>query len=81
MQSYYAGFGNIDFTLERYYRVRGSIGFIRHNRGMAIGNGMVYLLLYLSVIGFVFALPLGTIAGAVESLKKLEASNVAPTGT
>ena len=71
MQAYYAGFGNIDFTLERYYRVRKSVQFIRQNRGMAIGNGIVYLFLYFTLVGFLFALPLGTIAGTVEAMKKL----------
>lgn len=71
MQSYYAGAGNIDFTLERYYRVRGSVQFVRRNRGLAVGNGLVYLLLYFTIIGFVFALPLGTIAATVESMKRI----------
>jgi CysZ protein len=78
MQAYYAGFGNIDFTLERYFRVRKSVQFIRQNRGMAIGNGMVYLLLYFTVIGFLFALPLGTIAGTMEAMKKLDKQVIKP---
>lgn len=71
VQSYYAGFGNMDFTLERYYRVRGSVRFVRENRGLAIGNGAAYLFLFFTVIGFPFALPLGTIAATVETLKVL----------
>lgn len=71
VQSYYAGFGNMDFTLERYYRVRGSVTFVRENRGLAIGNGAAYLFLFFSVIGFPLALPLGTIAATVETLKRL----------
>lgn len=76
MQAYYAGFGNIDFTLERYYRVRKSVQFMRRNRGMAIGNGTIYLLLYFTLIGFLVALPLGTIAGTVEAMKKVSDQNV-----
>ncbi|GAB5554358.1 MAG: hypothetical protein Sapg2KO_39490 [Saprospiraceae bacterium] len=76
MQAYYAGFGNIDFTLERYYKVRKSVQFIRQNRGMAIGNGIVYLLLYFTLIGFIFALPLGTIAGTTEAMKKLSTQKI-----
>lgn len=72
MQSYFAGAGNMDFTLERYYRVRGSVRFVRRNWGLAIGNGVIYLLLYFTVIGFVFALPLGTIAATVESMKRIQ---------
>lgn len=72
VQAYYAGFGNMDFTLERYYKVRGSISFVRDHRGMAIGNGAVYLFLYFTVIGFVIALPLATIAATMTSLKHLK---------
>ena len=71
VQAYYAGFGNMDFTLERYYRVKGSVQFVRDHRGLAIGNGAVYLLLYFTVIGFLVALPLSTIAATTESLKHL----------
>lgn len=71
VQAYYAGAGNLDFTLERYFRVRGSIAFVRRYRGIALGNGIVYLLLFFTGIGFVFALPLGTIAGTQEALKKI----------
>lgn len=77
VQSYYAGAGNMDFTLERYYRVRGSVQFVRRYRGLAVGNGIIYLLLYFTVIGFVFALPLSTIAGTVEAMKKIQAEEVA----
>ena len=72
VQSYYAGAGNIDFTLERYYKVRNSVQFVRQHKGLAIGNGAPYLLLYFTVIGFLFALPLSTIAGTVETMKKLD---------
>jgi CysZ protein len=67
----------MDFTLERYYRVRGSVQFVRRNRGLAVGNGIIYLLLYFTIIGFVFALPLSTIAGTVEAMKKIKAEVVA----
>lgn len=72
VQAYYAGAGNIDFALERHYRVRDSIRFVRQNRGLAIGNGSVYLLLLLSVVGFLVALPLGTIAATVETVKRIK---------
>jgi len=75
VQAYYAGFGNMDFTLERHFRVKGSVAFVRRNRGLALGNGAVYLLLYLTVIGFLVALPLSTIAGATVTLKRLQKEN------
>ena len=72
VQAYYAGAGNIDFALERHYRVRDRIIFVWRCRGMAIGNGSVYLLLLLSVVGFLVALPLGTIAATVETVKRIK---------
>ncbi len=71
VQAYYAGFGNMDYTLERYYRVKGSVDFVRDHKGLAIGNGTVFLLLLLTGIGFLFALPLGTVAATTETLKRL----------
>ncbi|MDX1940133.1 MAG: EI24 domain-containing protein [Saprospiraceae bacterium] len=74
VQAYYAGAGNIDFALERHFRVRDSVRFVRRYRLLAIGNGVVYLLILLTGIGFLFALPLGVIAGTVETVKRLNYS-------
>lgn len=73
VQAYYAGFGNIDYTLERHAKVRTSVRFVRRHRGLAIGNGAVFLLLLFSVVGFLFALPLSTVAATVETVKRLPA--------
>lgn len=73
VQAYYAGFGNMDFTLERYCNVRQSVRFVRSYRALAIGNGAVFLLLLLTGVGFFFALPLGTVAATVETLRRLPA--------
>lgn len=72
VQAYYAGFGNFDFTLERRMGVRESVRFVKANRMLAIGNGIVFVLLLMTVVGFLFALPLGTAAGAVVTLEELE---------
>ncbi|GJM33762.1 MAG: hypothetical protein DHS20C18_27630 [Saprospiraceae bacterium] len=72
VQAYYAGFGNLDFTLERHFRVGESVRFVRKNKGLALGNGTAFLLLFFTGIGFVFALPLGAVAGTTEVLKRLE---------
>jgi CysZ protein len=73
IQSYYFGFGNMDFTLERHLRYRESIRFVNRYRWLAIGNGIIFLLLLLTFVGFLVALPLSTVAAAIESLKRLEA--------
>ena len=52
--------------------VRESVRFVKANRMLAIGNGMVFVLLLMTVVGFLFALPLGTAAGAVVTLEELE---------
>ncbi|NRA50190.1 MAG: EI24 domain-containing protein [Phaeodactylibacter sp.] len=71
VQAYYAGFGNLDFTLERHKDVRGSIAFARQNRGLCLGNGTAFMLLLFTVVGFLFALPLGAIAGTKEAIRRL----------
>ncbi|MEL6923722.1 MAG: EI24 domain-containing protein [Bacteroidota bacterium] len=71
VQSYYAGFANMDYSLERHMNVRGRVRFVRDHRGLAIGNGAVFMLLLLTAIGFIFAPPLGTVAAAIENTKRL----------
>ncbi len=71
VQAFYAGFGNMDFALERHFGVRQSIAFGKKHRGLAIGNGAVFLLLLFTGIGFLFALPLSTIAATKETVKRL----------
>ncbi|MEM9849116.1 MAG: EI24 domain-containing protein, partial [Bacteroidota bacterium] len=70
VQSYYAGAGNMDFTMERHLSFRASIQFVRSNRGLAIGNGAIFLLLFLTGIGFLIAPTLATIAGTVETVRR-----------
>ena len=71
IQAYYAGFGNMDFLLERHFNVRQSVRFVRKNAGIAIGNGAVFLALFLTVVGFVVVLPLGTVAATRVTMDKL----------
>ena len=72
VQAFYAGFGNIDYTLERHYNVRSSIRFVRRNRGLALGNGLVFVGLLALGIGFLIAPPLGTVAATIETTKRLD---------
>ncbi|MFK8103359.1 MAG: EI24 domain-containing protein [Saprospiraceae bacterium] len=75
-QAFYAGFGNMDYTLERHFNVRNSARFVKNHRGLAIGNGTVFLLLLMTGVGFFIAPPLATIAATVESVKRLEQENL-----
>ncbi|EPR72288.1 hypothetical protein ADIWIN_2788 [Winogradskyella psychrotolerans RS-3] len=73
VQSYYAGFGNMDYTLERHFKYRESIQFVRKYRGVAIGNGIVFMLfLLIPVVGVILVLPLSVTASSVNTVKLLE---------
>ncbi|KAB1066858.1 EI24 domain-containing protein [Tamlana haliotis] len=72
LQSYYAGFGNMDYTLERHYNYKNSINFVRQNRGIAIGNGIIFMLcLFIPVIGVLLVLPLSVTAATTQTVKVL----------
>lgn len=72
LQAYYAGFGNMDYTLERHLSYRKSIEFVRKNRAIAIGNGAGFLLLLLiPVIGVVMVLPFSVTAASVSTVRVL----------
>lgn len=80
VQSYYAGFGNMDYTLERHYKYAESIQFVQRNRGLAIGNGIVFMLMLLiPVVGIILVLPLSVTAASTETLRVLESSRVSET--
>jgi CysZ protein len=72
VQAYYAGFGNFDFALERHFGYRESIQFIHRHRSLSLGNGMVFMLLLFTFLGFLFAIPLSTVAATLETTKRLE---------
>jgi len=73
IQAYYVGFGNMDYTMERHFRYKDSIAFVRKNRGIAIGNGIVFtLMLFIPIIGFIIVLPISVIAASTETVKILD---------
>ncbi len=70
--AYYAGFGNIDFFMERRFTIKQSRHFVKRNKGMAIGNGSVFLLLFLiPVLGAFVAPTISTIGATLSGLSKL----------
>jgi CysZ protein len=76
IQAYYAGFGNMDYTLERHFKYKESVSFVRKHRGIAIGNGIVFMLfLLIPVIGVILVLPLSVTAASTETIKLLSAQN------
>lgn len=75
IQAYYAGFGNMDYTLERHFTYDESTKFVRNNSGVAIGNGMVFMaMLFIPVVGIILVLPLSVTASTIETLRLLKES-------
>lgn len=75
VQAYYAGFGNMDYTLERHFDYRESVRFVRSHRGIAIGNGIVFMLMLLiPLVGIILVLPLSVTAASTETLDLLKTS-------
>lgn len=73
VQSYYAGFGNMDYTLERHFAYRESVTFVKKSRGYAIGNGIVFTALALiPVIGIILVLPISVTAASKTTLELLK---------
>jgi len=76
VQAYYAGFGNMDYTLERHLKYRESLRFVKKNRGIAIGNGIIFMLfLLIPVIGIIIVLPLSVTAATIKTVDLLKAEN------
>ena len=76
VQSYYAGFGNMDYTLERHYNYKDSINFVRRNRGIAIGNGLVFIMfLLIPFIGVILVLPLSVTAASLSTVKLIKTNS------
>lgn len=72
-QAYYAGFGNMDYTLERHLGYKESTQFVKKYRGIAMGNGIVFMLfLLLPVIGIILVLPMSVTAASMSTVELLE---------
>lgn len=73
-QAYYAGFGNMDYTLERHLKYADSVKFVKAHRGVAIGNGIVFMLmLFIPVFGVILVLPFSVTAATSETIQVLNA--------
>ena len=72
MQAYFAGFGNMDYTLERHFNYKDSVKFVK-NRGMATGNGIVFMLfLFIPVVGAILVLPFFCDGSNDRNYKKIQ---------
>ena len=62
----------MDYTLERHFRYKESIAFIKQHKGLVIGNGIGFLLLLLiPVIGVILVLPLSVTSASVIAVDLL----------
>ena len=76
IQAYYAGFGNMDYTLERYFSFKESLGFVKKNKGYSIGNGIVFIgCLFIPVLGIIIVLPLSVTAATIQTIALLNKEN------
>ena len=72
VQAYYAGFGNMDYTLERHFNYKESVNFVSKNKGVSIGNGIVFMLcLLIPVVGIIIVLPLSVTSASVKTVELL----------
>lgn len=79
VQAYYAGFGNMDYTLERHFNYKESLNFVKQHRGVAIGNGLVFMLfLFIPGIGIILVLPLSVTAASIKTVNLLQTEGLLP---
>lgn len=77
IQSFYAGYGNFDWALERFYNVRGRISFVSRNRSLTLGNGIAFMaLLSIPLIGFFLAPVLSVGAATISVIDRLKKENL-----
>lgn len=75
VQSYYAGFGNMDYTLERHFKYGESLKFVRSHSGIAMGNGIVFMaMLFIPIVGIILVLPLSVTASTTETVRLIQES-------
>jgi CysZ protein len=77
VQAYYAGFGNMDYTLERHFKYKESVDFVSRHKGIAIGNGTVFMLfLLIPLIGVILVLPMSVTASSINTVNLLKEENL-----
>lgn len=72
ISAYYAGFGILDYTMERHFNYRNSIRFVHGNRALTLGIGIGFMLILLiPFVGFFFAPTFATIASVKPVLDRI----------
>ena len=66
----------MDYTLERHFKYKESINFVGRHKGIAIGNGIVFMLfLLIPVVGVILVLPMSVTASSINTVNLLEQEN------
>ena len=77
IQAYYAGFGNMDYTLERHFNYKESLHFVGKHKGLAIGNGLVFMLfLLIPVLGIILVLPFSVTAATIKTVEAIKNKSI-----
>jgi CysZ protein len=68
LDSYYYGFSMLDYSCERKrWTATESIQFVKKHKGLAIGNGFVFYILFLiPILGVIIGAPLSAIAAEIS---------------
>lgn len=70
-QAYFAGFGNMDFYMERHCSIQEAAEVVRKDRSYVLGNGSAFLALYLiPIIGWILAPGLGTVSSTMRRIEQ-----------
>ncbi len=70
VQAGYAGYANLDFTLERHKDYAGSKTYVKHHPGLIVANGLVFVaLMAIPLVGWIVA-PLWSVMAATHSFTK-----------
>lgn len=63
----------MDYTMERHLNYTESIAFVQQHKGIAIGNGIIFMLmLFMPIIGFILTMPIAVVAAATETVRVLD---------
>ncbi len=77
VQAYYAGFGSMDFYMERHFSVKESVFFVRRNKGLALVIGSIFLgLLAIPLLGAFLAPILSAITATLAVHPKISANEL-----